>query len=120
MNWTYNLKIVVCLLFFVCLVIVGTNVSAQQLAIVTNKDITPPFLVTPLADNTIRLDVLGDSYQYSVLPIQNRYSFLKSSIQNSWVTVKFNLAPRSDYLRYQWNKGVKQLTQDLTNIIHNE
>jgi len=105
------------MLFFLCLIVVGTNISAGRLALATNKDVPPPFFMTPVNDNTIRLDVLGDSYQYSVVPIQNSYFFLKSSIQNSWVTVKFNLVPRADYLRYQWATGVEQLAQDLTKLV---
>jgi len=96
------------------MVVIGTNISAKQLAVVTNRDITPPFMLTSVTSNTICLDVLGDSYQYSVEPVQKSYSFVKSSIQNSWGTVKFNLAPRADYLLQHWDKGVEKLMQDLS------
>lgn len=117
MNWKAHLLVSIFLLFFLGLIIVGTNVSAQQLAIATDKDITPPFFLTPINNGTARLDLLGERYQLSVVPIRNSYSVLKSSIQNSWVIVEFNLAPRVDYLRYHLYTGVHQLVEDLAKIV---
>lgn len=117
MGWKNYLRVGFCLLFFLVLVIIGTNISAQQLAMAVDKEITPPFLYTTMDNGSIHLVILGESYQLSAIPIQNSYSLLKSSIQNSLVTVKFNLAPRVDYLRYHFSTGVEQLARDLTKII---
>lgn len=116
MDWKYWFKINLALCFFLCLIIVGTNISAKQLGIITNQNIAAPFLLTYVARDAINLDLLGESYQLSTIPAQESYSFLKSSIQKTWVGVKSNIAPRAAYLRYQWGTGVKQLREDLTRI----
>lgn len=117
MGWKSYFVVGLYLLFFLGLVIVGTNISAQQLALTVNEEIPLPFLVAPQNDGTVNLEIMGDSYQFSVFPIQNSYSLLKSSIQNTLVTVKFNLAPRVEFLRYHLSNGLEQLGQDLTKII---
>ncbi|NLT94535.1 MAG: hypothetical protein GXW85_03210 [Clostridia bacterium] len=117
MVWKNRIIVAVYLLLLLALVIVGTNISARKLAMAVDKEITPPFIVTPLDNGNYRLDILGDSYQFSTLSIQNSLSLLESSIQNSWVTVKFNLASRVGYLRYHLSNGVEQLTRDITKIL---
>lgn len=119
MDWKHSFAVGCFILFLLCLVIIGTNVAAKQLAAITNWEIAPPFMFTGTTNNVVRLDFLGESYQYSVVPVQNSYTFFKSSIQNSLVTVKFNIAPRVDYLRYQWDTGLEKLVRDLTNLVHN-
>lgn len=117
MGWKNYFIIGLYLLFFLGMVIVGTNISARQLAMAVNEEIPSPFFITPLNDGTVSLEIMGDSYQFSVIPIQNSYSLLKSSIQNSLVTVKFNLAPRVEFLRYHLSSGLEQLSRDLIKII---
>jgi len=114
MDWKYYCKIIFSMFFLLCLVIIGTNISANQLVAATNWDIKLPFMLTSVANNTICVDVLGDSYKYSVEPVRKSYSFVKSSIQNSWGTVKFNLAPRADYLHQHWSEGIEKLRRDLS------
>ncbi|KJS22948.1 MAG: hypothetical protein VR72_03400 [Clostridiaceae bacterium BRH_c20a] len=114
MDWKYYCKIILSMFFLLCLVVIGTNISANQLVVATNWDIKPPFMLTSFESNIICLDVLGDSYQYSIEPVLKSYSSVKSSIQNSWGTVKFNLAPRADYLLQHWGQGIEKLRQDLS------
>lgn len=105
------------MIFFMCLIVIGTNISARRLAIITNQNINPPFLMKPVNKDIIQIDFLGNKFNYNLIPIRDKYSFVKSSIQTSWVTVKCNLAPRTDYLMYHWLKGIEQLKSDLHNIM---
>ncbi|MGI6224650.1 MAG: hypothetical protein ACOYJ1_00200 [Peptococcales bacterium] len=117
MNGKFCFTISISLLFFLSLVIVGTNISAKQLAEITNCEVSPPFMFATTEDNIIRLGVFGETYQYSIDSIQNNYTSIKSSIQNFRVTVKFNIAPRVEYLRYQWDTGTDKLVDDISLLL---
>jgi len=115
-GWKWRFKIMFFLLFFICLIILGSNISAKRLAIITNQEINPPFYMKRMNNDVVQLDFMGNQFDYSLLPIRNKYSNVKASIQNSWVTVKCNLALRVEYMHYLWLKGVKQLRHDTDNF----
>ncbi|MFZ7103406.1 MAG: hypothetical protein ACOWWO_12225 [Peptococcaceae bacterium] len=118
MGWKYWSAVFISMIFFVSLIILGTNISAGRLAAITNQEITPPFLFVPVNRDLVQINILGSHYDYSLVRARQRYSNLKSSIQNSYVAVKCNLIPRADYLLLQWEKGVGQLQDDLKGVMN--
>jgi len=117
MDWKWYMKITFILLFFMSLVIIGSNVSAQRLAIITDQSIAPPFWLKNISKTAVQLELLGDDINYSFLPVIKSYTYVKVSIQNSLVTVKCNLVPRLEYLNFLWSKGIKQFKNDLQALV---
>ncbi|MFZ5946020.1 MAG: hypothetical protein ACOYVD_18165 [Bacillota bacterium] len=114
MGWKYWLAVSLSIVFFICIIILGTNVSAARFAHVVGQEIPPPFSVQPLDGDIIELDILGQEKSLSLAPLRN----VKSSIQNTLVTVKFNLAPRAEFIQTQWQQGINQFSSDIEEIMN--
>lgn len=118
MAWKYYFTIFIAIFFFLTIIIAGTNISAERLAVITDKEIPPPFQLTALNDDVVAIDILGSQHDYSLEGAKNGYASAKVAIQNSYVAVKCNLIPRTDYLQYQWEQGTTRLKKDLRKIIN--
>jgi len=116
LGWKWNLKILIIILLFINLIVLGTNICAERLAIITNKDIPSPFVLEKGNGQVIQINLLGNQLNYSYSTLLNSYTTAKASIQKSWVTVKCNLAPRLEYLDNLWVKGLTQLNSDLESL----
>ncbi|SMB90850.1 hypothetical protein SAMN00017405_1372 [Desulfonispora thiosulfatigenes DSM 11270] len=105
-------------IMFILLIILGSNLSIIRLSQITGKNIIPPFYIENMGQEKLQINIIGESYNFTLSKTNDFMVNIKIYIQNFISTVKFIMIPRLEYLLTLWIKGVQKFLSDFNGYLN--